>query len=298
MAILDFGSCNVDMVFTVEHINAPGETQTALAFARYPGGKGLNQAIALQRAGADAWIAGCVGEDDPFLRKLLCDEGVNCDCLCAVPGPTGQAIIQVDSKGENSIVAFPGANFRVTREQILTTLQQFGKQGRWVILQNEISNLPYIVAQAKELGLQVMLNPSPYNDVMKEIDLAMVDVLILNQVEACQVFGTDSEDFLKRMERDYPNTRVMLTLGSRGCIYMERGKRMYQDAYRVHAVDTTGAGDTFTGYFAALMDRGEPMERVLKVASAAAALSVTRSGAAVSIPKLDEVLAWMEDLPG
>jgi ribokinase len=295
MAVLDFGSCNMDLVYRVPYIVAPGETLTCLGYNKFPGGKGVNQAIALARAGTDVYMAGCVGTDDTVLRPLLRQEGVNCEYLSVVAQPTGQAIIQVDDRGENAIVAFPGANFEVTKERIDEVLSHFAP-GDLLILQNEISNLPYLVDCAWERGLKILLNPSPFNRVIGQLDLDKLYCLILNEVEAGQFYQTDENVFMERFFSEHPRVRVMLTLGSRGCVYMEGGRRFTQQAFRVDAVDTTAAGDTFTGFFVAGLCKEWPVKKTLRTASAAAALAVTRQGAAPSIPTMEEVLRRIDEM--
>lgn len=142
MKILDFGSCNIDYVYGVEHIVQPGETLVADTLSKFPGGKGLNQAIAIAKAGVEVYFAGCIGEDDTMLRPILKQAGVEISNLLPVKEPTGQAIIQVDKNGENSIIIYRGANGAVTKEQIDKVLKQF-EEGDLLLLQNEVSNLLY-----------------------------------------------------------------------------------------------------------------------------------------------------------
>lgn len=284
MKILNFGSCNLDFVYLVEHIVRPGETIETKELHKYPGGKGLNQSIALARAGAEVYHAGCVGKDDDLLRKLLQENGVNVSYLKEVDECTGQAIIQVEESGENCIFLYHGANFAVSREQIDSVFSHF-EPGDVLLLQNEISEISYLVKRGKELGFQIFLNPSPFNAVMQEIDLHQIDYLILNQTEAEDFLG---EDFLDTVKREYPDLHVVLTLGKNGSIYQYKDEKFEQKAYPVKAVDTTAAGDTFTGYYIAkLFECGA--EAAMNYASAAAGIAASRKGAAPSIPVLNEV---------
>ncbi len=284
MKILNFGSCNLDFVYLVEHIVRPGETIETKELRRYPGGKGLNQSIALSRAGAKVYHAGCVGGDDDMLRKLMQENGVNISHIRETEECTGQAIIQVEESGENCIFLYHGANFAVSREQIDAVFSSF-EPGDVLLLQNEISEIPYLVHKGKELGFQIFLNPSPFNAVMREIDLHQVDYLILNQTEAEDFLG---ENFLEKVKVQYPELHVVLTLGKEGSIYQYKEEKIRQKAYPVTAVDTTAAGDTFTGYYIAKLFECGPAA-AMNYASAAAGLAASRKGAAPSIPALKEV---------
>ena len=291
MRILNFGSCNIDYVYSLDHIVRAGETETTNGMAIFPGGKGLNQSVALARAGAHVAHAGCIGRGGDFLRDLLAENGVDTSLLQAVDIQNGHAVIQVGSDGENAIFLFPGSNACVTRQQIDDTLAQFGA-GDILLLQNELNELSYLIGCAHKAGLVVVLNPSPYNERIRAEDLEKLDYLILNEVEACAITGNESpEASLAYFEQRYPRLKIMLTLGKRGCIYAEAGRRIGHPIFRVTPVDTTAAGDTFTGYFVAGVARGEPIAAVLKTASHAAAITVSRPGAAPSIPTLAEVQA-------
>ncbi len=289
MKILDFGSCNIDYVYDVEHIVQPGETLVAEKLSKFPGGKGLNQSIAIAKAGATVYFAGCIGADDTMLRPILKQAGVDISNLLPVEEPTGQAIIQVDKNGENSIVIYRGANGAVTKEYIDKVLGQFEK-GDILLLQNEISNLLYLIEKAAEKGMKIILNPSPFEETLKKIDLNDLYCVMLNETEAMQWCGSGHPyDFLIWAQKEYPQLQVVLTLGKKGSIYLKDGELYRQQAFKVSAVDTTAAGDTFTGYFVAGLC-GEPeMPEVLRRASAASAIAVSKKGAASSIPTYDEV---------
>ncbi|MBQ4086747.1 MAG: helix-turn-helix domain-containing protein [Clostridia bacterium] len=296
MKILNFGSCNIDYVYSMDHIVAVGETQMTYKMEIFPGGKGLNQSIAAARAGVETYHAGCVGADGGMLLDILKESGVNVSCLQKVDAKNGHAIIQVSSQGENAIFLHAGSNNMVTKELIDSVLSQFDA-GDILLLQNEINNVDYIIEKAYERKLCIILNPSPLNDEIDKMDFGKLSYLILNEVEATAISGCEApEESLTYFKKQYPGLRVMLTLGSRGCIYMDEENEIYQPAYRVTAVDTTAAGDTFTGYFAAGLVMGKPYAEVLKIASAASAISVTREGAAPSIPLWDEVMEKMPNL--
>lgn len=296
MKILDFGSCNVDYVYSVDHIVQPGETLVAGKLSKFPGGKGLNQSIAIAKAGAQVYLAGCVGEDDTMLRPILREAGVDITNLQVVKEPTGQAIIQVDKNGENSIVIYHGANGAVTTEYIDKVLEQFG-EGDILLLQNEISNLLYLIKKAAEKGMKIILNPSPFEEILKTIDLKDLYCVMLNETEAMQWTGTRHPyDFLIWAREEYPALNVVLTLGKKGSIFLRNGELYRQQSFKVTAVDTTAAGDTFTGYFLAGLCSGMEVPVLFQRASAASAIAVSRKGAASSIPTSAEVEELMDTL--
>lgn len=298
MKILVFGSCNVDYVYSVPHAARPGESLLAKKLELFPGGKGLNQAVAVAKAGArggaPVYFAGCIGAEDTMLRPMLTEAGVDLTYLKTVEERTGQAIIQVDEKGQNSIVAYKGANGMVTKEQIDETLAGF-EAGDILLFQNETNNIDYLLETAARQGMFTILNPSPFEDVLRELDLNKLSCIVLNETEAMQ-WGdfSDPEEFLVWAEQEHPDLEVVLTLGSQGSIRLKDGKRIRQQAYSVKAVDTTGAGDTFTGYLVDGLSRGMGMSEILDRASAASAIAVSRKGAAPSIPAEGEVAEWME----
>lgn len=291
MKILNFGSCNIDLVYSVERIVAVGETVAAAKVETFPGGKGLNQSVALARAGADVSHAGCIGGDGEFLRELMRASGVDAAHLRTVGERTGHAMIQVDADGRNSIVIYHGANFAVTRGQVDEALAGFG-EGDLLLLQNEICELDYIIEKATERGVAVALNPSPFDDAMRRFDLDRVSWLVVNEVEAAGYLQSERfelDAFVGAMRAAHPSLRVIVTLGESGSVYFDAERRIAQPAFRVEAADTTAAGDTFTGYFFAGIARGLAVGEALRLASAAAAIAVSRMGAASSIPTLDEV---------
>lgn len=294
MKILVFGSCNVDHVFHVPYATRPGESLLATKLELFPGGKGLNQAVAVAKAGAPVFFAGCVGAEDTMLRPVLEEAGVDTTYLKIVEERTGQAIIQLDEKGQNSIVAYKGANSMVTKEQIDETLAAFAA-GDILLFQNETNNIEYLLERAADRGMITILNPSPFEDVLRGLDLNKLSCIILNETEAMLWGGFSApEDFLEWAGGNHPSLDVVLTLGSQGSIRIKEGQRIRQKAYPVEAVDTTGAGDTFTGYLVDGLSRGMEMSEILKRASAASAIAVSRMGAAPSIPAGKEVTDWLE----
>lgn len=286
MKILNFGSCNIDYVYSLPHIVRPGETLSAVKMELFPGGKGLNQTIAAARAGAGIFHAGCIGEDGGFLKDLLQESGADTSLMKKVPLKNGHAIIQVDATGENSIVIYKGSNGALTTDYIDSVLAHFSA-GDLLLLQNEINNLPYIIQKAAQIGMSIILNPSPFTEEMKDLDLDKIAYLILNKVEASGF--SEKEDFLADLIARYPSLKIVLTLGKSGSLFRDREQEVFCPAFRVNAVDTTAAGDTFTGYFVSLMAKNRPVEEALRYASAASALSVSKMGAAPSIPTMEAV---------
>lgn len=289
MKILNFGSCNIDYVYRVDHIVLPGETLRADTLERFPGGKGLNQSVAAARAGAQICHAGVIGSDGQMLRQVLLESGVDLSCVREENCPNGHAIIQVSANAQNSIFLFEGTNGMVTREYADQVLEGFGA-GDILLLQNEVSNVSYLVRRGHEKGMTVVFNPAPFNDRARQTDMEQVDYLIVNEVEAGDLFGTQNVDqILQRRRERYPRMKLVLTLGVQGCVYADSEGESVCPAFRVEAVDTTAAGDTFIGYFVAGLAAGERIADVLRTASAASALAVSAIGAAPSIPEMGRV---------
>ena len=293
MKVLNFGSLNLDYVYQVEHFVQPGETISAASQTVNPGGKGLNQSIALARAGAEVYHAGCIGVGGENLAQLLRENHVNTDWLLATNELQGNAVIQVEPSGENCILLFGGSNQRITAEQVENTLSAFSS-GDWLVLQNEVNCLPMIVEKAYERGLKIILNPSPYNEKLDDVDFQKLSWLLINEVEAEQISGEkDASAAWCRLHNAYPGLSVLITLGSAGSMAwrVENGEieTVSQAAFPVRATDTTGAGDTYTGYFINGLLERRSLQKCMLCASMASALSVTRPGAARSIPVREEV---------
>lgn len=291
MKVLNFGSLNIDSVYSVNHIVTPGETISATMLEKFPGGKGLNQSIALAQAGAKVYHAGMVGGDGKMLIDTLEVKGVCTDYVKMLHDKaTGNAIIQVDDNGQNSIVLFEGTNGLITTSFIDEVLGNF--EGKDVLLlQNEISELSYLIGQAERKGMYIVLNPSPYNEKIKRKDLAKVNMIFINEIEGMQITGEQNyQEILKATKDQFPQIEIVLTIGKDGAYYQNNHQNFYHKSYSVEAVDTTAAGDTFTGYFLEEYLRTGNGEAALGRACAAAAISVTRKGAAESIPDRETVL--------
>lgn len=287
--ILNFGSCNIDYVYMLDHIVKNGETEACGEMKVFAGGKGLNQSIAIARAGAEVYHAGCVGTDGEFLAALLAESGVDTRYLKRVDAKNGNAIIQVSREGDNSIIVYSGSNAMIEKCDVDAVLTDFC-EGDILLLQNEISNLSYIIEKAYEIGMRIILNPSPINKEIFELDFSMLSYLILNETEAADLSGCDTPyESLDFFRKKYPTIKIMLTLGKDGCVYQDGERRIYHPTFDVTTVDTTAAGDTFTGYFVMGVSSGLDIKQNLRLASCAAAIAVSRQGAAPSIPTIDEV---------
>jgi len=291
MRILNFGSLNIDYVYDVEHFVRGGETLASHKLSKFCGGKGLNQSLALARAGAGVYHAGCIGRDGEMLTSILRENGVNCSLVEIVDEVSGHAIIQLDSKGENCIILYGGANHCISREHIEKVLAEF-EEGDYILLQNEINNLDLIIEKAAEKGLKIVLNPSPISDSLKKLPLNKISYFILNEIEGQELTGKkDADEILTELRKKYPDAVFVLTLGSKGAVYDDKNIRCRHGIYDVEVVDTTAAGDTFTGYFICEIMSGSSPEKALEIASKASSLAVSRKGAAPSIPMREEVIS-------
>ena len=287
--ILNFGSLNVDYVYTTDHIVRGGETTASNKMEVFPGGKGLNQSIALARAGLSVYHAGLIGEDGDLLLSTLQADGVDTQFVKKLEGRGGHTVIQVDKDAQNAILLFGGTNRAVTPEYADEVLSHFEK-GDILLLQNEISSLSHIIDRAFEIGMEIWLNPSPMDETVKACDLNKVHGFFLNEIEGEELTGYgDPEVILDSMHWHYPNSVTVLTLGASGALYSGPDTCVFCPAEKAEAVDTTAAGDTFTGYFLrGLLDGRSPLA-ALQLASKAAAVAVSRPGAAPSIPKYSEI---------
>lgn len=290
---LVYGSLNLDNVYTVDHIVAPGETLASTSFRQGAGGKGLNQAIALAKAGAPTALAGRIGADGQMLRDACTRYGVDAGQVLTVDEPTGNTIIQVDRKGQNCILLFGGANRTQTEEQIDHTLARY-QAGDYLFLQNEVNLIPYLIERAHMRGMQIVLNPSPVEPSLLDAGLEKLSWLICNEVEGWQMTGArEPQDILDRLRTQYPGVNLVLTLGEHGAMCLEDGTVYHQSCCPAETVDTTAAGDTFTGFFFAQRMAGQGAAQALAVAARAAAITVSRPGAADSLPGMDEVIEVM-----
>ena len=290
MKVLNIGSMNLDYVYSVDHIIQPGETEATGSRNIFLGGKGMNQSVALAKAGVDVYHGGLIGEDGtPFLDACK-EHGVNAQFIQKIEGGvTGHTVIQIDKNAQNSILLFGGANQMLTEAYVDEVLSHFSSEDM-LLLQNEVNMLSYIVDKAYEKGMQIALNPSPYNEKLDAVDMKKISIFLLNEVEGAQVTGlTDPEEIIAKMKELFPHAKIVLTLGKDGAMYADAEQKHYQPIFKVKAVDTTAAGDTFTGYFLAGLAEGMPIPEVLKMSAKASSIAVTRAGAVPSIPLRAEV---------
>lgn len=289
MKVLNFGSLNYDYVYKVDHVITPGETMDTAGMEMHFGGKGLNQSIALSRAGVPVKHAGMVGEDGQGFLDLCEKSGVDTSLIRMVPGKSGHTIIQLDKNAQNSILLYGGSNRMITKEYVDEVFSEFG-EGDIILLQNEVNEMPYIIDTAYEKGMRIVLNPSPYNEALLSCDMRKISVFLLNEIEGFQISGErEPEKILDKMMEKFPEAQVVLTLGSDGVVYRDKHETHRQGIFHVKPVDTTAAGDTFTGYFIASMVNGLLIPEALKLCAKASAIAVSRMGAANSIPTAAEV---------
>lgn len=283
MRLWNIGSINADHVFSVPHIPAPGETLASTGYARFLGGKGANMSVAAARAGADVRHIGAVGHDGAWAIDRLATYGVNVENVVTLSVETSQAIIAVAEDGENAIILQPGASTEIPHDRLNAALG-VAAPGDWVVTQNESNLQVEALAQAKAQGLKAAYAAAPFSAIAVQAVLEHLDFLILNEVEADQL-----REATGLAPQDLPVTDVIVTLGSKGATWFGENAEQHFPAIKVIPVDTTGAGDTFTGYVLAGLVAGEPMETAINMAIRASALMVTRKGTADVIPTRDEV---------
>ena len=294
MKVLNFGSLNIDYVYSVDHFVRAGETISSNGLQLFCGGKGLNQSVAFARSGAETYHAGAVGKDGGMLLDMLKGAGANTDFVrVREDAASGHAIIQVSKSGENCILVHGGATQTMDDAFVDEVLASFGA-GDLLMLQIEINDLDYIIRAAKARGMFTVLNPSPFDEKILALDLSLLDAIIVNETEGEGLSGkTEPEEILAELLARYPDMKIVLTLGKQGARYADAKTRAACDIIKTNVKDTTAAGDTFTGYFFSALMRGEAPADALKIATAASAITVSRMGAAPSIPTMDEVKALL-----
>lgn len=285
--IYNLGSINIDHFYRLAHLPAPGETLAALDYSMGLGGKGANQSAAAAKAGAQVAHIGAVGPDGSWIIDRLAGFGVDVTQIARLSTPTGHAIITTDPSGENAIVLFSGANRALPVATVTSALAAIGPTD-WLILQNETTHQSEAAALARAQGANVAYSAAPFDPDATRALLPHITLLILNAIEAAQLsaalgIGLD--------ELDVPE--LLITRGGEGAMWRDsKGNHAFAPALKVAAVDTTGAGDTFAGYFVAGRSLGQTPHQALNWAATAAALKVTRPGTADAIPTAAEVMAF------
>jgi ribokinase len=293
-AIVVLGSANLDLVVRQPRLPRPGETMFGTGFTTVPGGKGLNQAVAAARAGGDVGFLGAIGRDafGEQLRRCLRDDGVDTDGLAEVDAPTGTAHISVLDGGENAIVVVSGANASIT--SLDAGSQRRIEEARYLVAQLErpIELVGEAFVVARGLGIQTVLTPAPVQPIDHAL-LQLVDVLVPNAQEACELAGV-ADEVDAAVELSRAAGLVVMTRGSRGALVAREGAVVAEvPAREVEAVDTTGAGDTFAGVLVARLAAGDELDAALSAATVAASISVTRPGTTTSMPTWDEIAALL-----
>jgi len=295
--LLNLGSLCIDRVYQVDKIATAGETVSSKSFAIYPGGKGANQSLAAAKAGADVYHHGCLGEDGAWLIDVLCDGGVNADgVFVLLDGETGHAVIQVDEAGQNSIVIAGGTNRRISLDMMEKVVRSM-QDDDWLLLQNEINDLETVLELSAKHRGHVAFNVAPVDGREQNYDLANVEILIVNEIEAGALSATSNPiESLEVLCTRYPDTHVVLTEGADGLRYGLGSLRHQLPAFKVQAVDETAAGDAFIGYFMASVLRGDDMLEAIQHGSIAGAYAVTKPGAGVSIPTTSQFKEFKKTL--
>lgn len=283
--IWNLGSINLDNFYHLSHLPGPGETITADRFHQGLGGKGANMSVAAARAAAHVAHVGAVGSDGKWAVERLLEYGVDVRHIAVLDGSTGHANIHVDATGENNIVLMGGANRAIT-EQIIGGALSEASPGDFLLFQNETNGQEYAVKTAKTLGLRLVYAAAPFSTEAVIAHIPHIDILVVNEVEAEQL-----QDAIDKELGDLPVDDIIVTLGSQGCRWVSNKGKTDETfaAYPADPIDTTGAGDTFTGYLVAGLDRGHAMKDSIDLGMRAAALMVAREGTADVIPDLKEI---------
>ncbi|WP_208347130.1 ribokinase [Pseudaestuariivita rosea] len=285
MTIYNLGSINIDHFYQVPHLVKPGETLAAESYHVGLGGKGTNQSVAAARAASQVLHIGSIGHDAIWIKDRMTQYGVDVSHVRETDTPTGHAIIQVDDAGENSITIFAGANANQSTQHIKRALDTAGSDDT-LLLQNETSHQVEAAQIALERGMRVIYSAAPFDADSVMAVLPFVTMLAVNRIEMQQL----TDQF---QQIDVP--QKLVTLGSDGAYWTDNKTKINAPAFKVKAVDTTGAGDTFLGFFAASLDQGKPVQEALRIASAAGALMVTKEGTADAIPSIDDVSVFLSE---
>jgi ribokinase len=298
MSVLVFGSLNLDLVAYADLLPTLGQTVTGEKLMRFPGGKGLNQAIAAKRAGAQVLMVGAIGSDSEgdFLSQVLKSEGINSDFINQVTTQTGVAVIEVAKDAQNRILIIPGANALV-RFKAEYLINAGTPKVCLAQLETPIAEVEKFIVSAKAAGAITILNPAPIQSLSSAI-AASCDYLVVNETESSYLVGTPSERLSKEeaiaigkqlLGKGF--NQIIITLAENGSIFIDHNRQIYTPAFKVSALDTTAAGDAFCGAFATALSEDNSIEYALKFASAAGALAATKAGAVPSLPNSQEILS-------
>jgi ribokinase len=298
MSVLVFGSLNLDLVAYADLLPTLGQTVTGEKLMRFPGGKGLNQAIAAKRAGAQVLMVGAIGSDSEgdFLSQVLKSEGINSDFINQVTTQTGVAVIEVAKDAQNRILIIPGANALV-RFKAEYLINAGTPKVCLAQLETPIAEVEKFIVSAKAAGAITILNPAPIQSLSPAI-AASCDYLVVNETESSYLVGTPSERLSKEeaiaigkqlLGKGF--NQIIITLAENGSIFIDHNRQIYTPAFKVSALDTTAAGDAFCGAFATALSKNNSIDYALKFATAAGALAATKAGAVPSLPNSQEILS-------
>jgi len=296
MKILVYSSLNIDSTFSVDHIVLPGETEPSTGFRKAAGGKGANQAVAIAKAAGKGrikvYFAGKVGSDGEFALEKLNGFGVDTSFVQHTETGTGQAIIQLDKEGQNSILLYGGGNQENTEEEMDSVLQNF-EEGDILVINGEINCLSPLMEKALKRRLRVCINPSPVTEEVLKLPLDKASLLVLNEIEGAMIAKTKPDatylEILTKLVKRFPKTEILLTLGKFGAYYGFRDTVEHSTSFDAEVVDTTCAGDTFLGYYLVSRSTGKKVRKSLETACKASSITVSRHGAMDSIPFAEEV---------
>ena len=303
MSVLVFGSLNLDLVTYADKLPAIGETIVGEKLLKFPGGKGLNQAIAARRAGSDVLMVGSIGNDadGDYLFDILKSENIDPKFITKTSEQTGIAVIEVSKSAENRIIIIAGANSKTRfSNEVLTSSPSVTVS--LAQLETPIAEVAKFIHESKAAGKITILNPAPIQKLDQQL-LQDTDYLIANETEASFLIGSAVEHLSKdeamtiaRQLQKNGSKKVIITLGEQGSVYLDQEKELFTPAYKVKAVDTTAAGDAFCGAFATAISENKPVEYAVKFASAAGGLAATKAGAVPSLPTQQEILSMFTSL--
>ena len=303
MSVLVFGSLNLDLVTYADKLPAIGETIVGEKLLKFPGGKGLNQAIAARRAGSEVLMVGSIGNDadGDYLFDILKSENIDPKFITKTSEQTGIAVIEVSKSAENRIIIIAGANSKTRfSNKVLTSSPSVTVS--LAQLETPIAEVAKFIHESKAAGKITILNPAPIQKLDQQL-LQDTDYLIANETEASFLVGSAVEHLSKdeavtiaRQLQKNGSKKVIITLGEQGSVYLDQEKELFTPAYKVKAVDTTAAGDAFCGAFATAISENKPVEYALKFASAAGGLAATKAGAVPSLPTQQEILSMITSL--